>query len=335
MTSHIRKWKEAQLAELKELAKKHKVVAIADINMFPSGLFQLVRKKLHNKAVVKVSKARVVKKALEGFADKKALNESINGSCAVIFTEMNPFELYAFLKKNKGKIVAKAGAIAEEDIVVPAGDTGLPPGPALSDLKAAGLKVAVQGPTISITFDKVVTKAGEAITPAVASILSKLNIKPFKVGLKVIAVAENGQIFMAEILDIDTDKVFAQFVSAHRNAFNLAVNSGIANKETIVVLLGKAFTEAKAVAKEAKILAPETVGDVLGLAEAQGKALKGKVKEASAEKPEASEAGEGKADESAANENESKGAAPEEGGKEKEKGGEAAPEAGKEGKGGA
>ena len=291
MTSHTKKWKEAQLSELRSLVSKYKVIAVADINMFPAALFQGVRKKLKGKAVVKVSKTRVLRKALGEHPAAKAIVEHTRENCAIIFTDMNPFELFSLLKKGKGKIPAKVGAIAEEDIIVPAGDTGLPPGPALSDLKAAGLKVAVQGATISVMADKVVTKAGEPVTVPVAATLSKLNIKPFKVGLNMVAALEGGHVFMAEVLDIDTDRVFAQFVSAHGKAFNLAFNAAIVNSSTADILLAKAFSNAKAVALEANFLTSATVGGSLAKANAQALALKGKVKDA----PEKKEAPEGKA----------------------------------------
>src|SRR3989344_1526594 len=135
MTSHTRKWKEAQFAELKDLVSKYTIIAVADIRMFPAALFQQIRKKLHGKAVVKVSKTKVIKKALAESGNSSLLKDYAQANCAIIFTNMNPFELFGFLKKNKGKVLAKVGAIAEEDISIPAGDTGLPPGPALSDLK--------------------------------------------------------------------------------------------------------------------------------------------------------------------------------------------------------
>jgi len=279
MTSHNRKWKEEKLAEIKQLASQYPVVAVADINMYPSALFQRVRKKLKGKSAVRVSKTRIIKKALSEVSEVNSLVDEAKKNCALIFTEMNPFELYAFLKKNKGKISAKAGAIAEEDISISAGDTGLPPGPVLSDLKAAGLKVAIQGSTISVMEDKVVAKAGEPISKAVAGTLSKLNIKPFKVGLKIVAVLENGQIFKADILDIDTDQIFNDFVSAHQKAFNLAFNAEIFTMQTTDLLVTKAFSNAKAVALEANILTSATVVDLLAKANRQASALKPMIKE--------------------------------------------------------
>ncbi|MCR4336145.1 MAG: 50S ribosomal protein L10 [archaeon] len=285
MTSHTRPWKEKQLEELKQLASKYPVVAVADVNRYPAALFQQVRKKLKKNSVVRVSKTKIIKQALSGIKETSVLVDEAKENCALIFTEMNPFELFAFLKKNKGKISAKTGAIAEEDISIAAGDTGLPPGPALSDLKSAGLKVAVQGSTIAIMADKVVTKAGEPITEAVAGTLSKLNIKPFKVGLKIISILENGQVYHADILDIDTDQVFANFVNAHKKAFNLAVNAEIFNSETAEILVSKAFSNAKAVALEANILNSVTVGSLLAKANAQANVLKPLIKDAPKEEP--------------------------------------------------
>ncbi len=283
MTSHTKKWKETQLNQLRVLIKSYPVIAVADISMFPANLFQGVRKKLHGKAVVKVSKTRIIKMALKEVTSPSLLVDYTKENCAIIFTTMNPFELFGFLKKNKGKIPAKVGAIADEDIMIPAGDTGLPPGPALSDLKAAGLKVTVQGSTIAIIQDKVVTKAGEPISAAVAGTLSKLNIMPFKVGLKLVAALEGAQVFTAQVLDIDTEQVFNNFVTGHRQAFNLAVNAAIFTPETTEFLVTKAFNDAKAVAVEANILTSATVPTLLAKANAQVNALKGMVKETPAD----------------------------------------------------
>lgn len=281
MKTHTSAWKKEQLTEIKRLAEKYPIIAVADLTGFPANLFQDLRKKLQGKAEVKVSKMRVIKKALEETKLKETpLMEKIQGNIAIVFTEMNPFELFAFLKKNKGSASAKAGAIAPEDIIIPAGDTGLPPGPALSDLKNAGLKVKVEGSTIAITEDCVVTKKGEAVTPAVAGTLSKLDIKPIKVGLNLVAAVENQELFLPEVLDIDIEKVFQNFSNAYRNSLALSLEIGYFTAVSTPLLIAKAFREAKALALEADIFTKETVGLVLAKAEAQAKALKERLPEA-------------------------------------------------------
>ena len=251
MTAHTLKWKEAQLAEVKGLVSKYSVIGIANLEGFPAALFQTLRKKLAGKAVIKVSKTRVIKKALEeANLSSSGLLDITKGSVGIVFTDMNAFELYNFIKRNKGSAMAKEGAIAPEDIVVPAGDTGLPPGPALSDLKAAGLNVRVQGATIAVAQDKTVAKKGEAVSKPVANVLAKLDIKPLKVGLKISGVFENGELFKAEVLDIDSEQVFNDIVRAVQYAVNLSVETAYPTEKTIELILSKAVRQANAL-KEA------------------------------------------------------------------------------------
>lgn len=245
---HTKPWKANELVGLKKLLDDSKVVAIASLEGFPANLFAVVRKKLKGKAKVKVSKSKVVKKALlESKHKNSKIDKKTKGSIALICTSsMNPFELYNFLKKNKGNTFAKPGSIAQNDITVPAMDTGLPPGPALSDLKQAGLSVRIQGATIAIAEDKVVAKKGEEIKPAVASVLSKLDIKPIKVGLKVVAVYDGEMLYPAEALDVDEEQLYSDIQIGYRNALNLAVFVEYFSKDSVEAILKKAVREANA-----------------------------------------------------------------------------------------
>ncbi|MBN1941217.1 MAG: 50S ribosomal protein L10 [Candidatus Diapherotrites archaeon] len=247
MKTHTMQWKKKDLEEIKKLASQYNVIAVASLDNFPAGLAQTIRKKLKGKAVIRVSKTRVLRKALEDTKFKGTeLIPLVEKSIAIIFTNLDSFEIYGFLKRNKGSVAAKEGSIAPDDIVVPAGDTGLPPGPALSDLKAAGLNVRVQGSTIAVAQDKIVARKGEAISKAAANVLSKLDIKPIKVGLNVLGCYENGELFRPDVLDIDSEQVYNDIVTAVRNAINLSVETVYPTKETIELILVKAERQAKA-----------------------------------------------------------------------------------------
>jgi large subunit ribosomal protein L10 len=256
MKRHTSKWKQSQLSEIKKLVAKYPVVAIADTVSFPANLFAEIRKKLQGKAVVAFSKSRLIKKALTEDKEKSVLKDFAVKNSTIVFTELNPFELFGFVKKNKGKVSAKAGAVASEDIVVPAMDTGLPPGPALSDLKAAGLNVRVQGATIHVMEDKVVVKKGEAVSKAAAGTLSKLGIRPIKVGLNIVAAFEKGLIYKPDVLDIDTDKIFSDFQKAYRDSLALAVATEYFTKDSTEIMIKKAAIEALSVQSKLKLDAP-------------------------------------------------------------------------------
>lgn len=252
MTSHSRKWKEAKKEEIQKLVKEYPVIGVATLNELPANIVSVLRKRLHGKAEVRVAKTRVIQKAFaDSGVDTSKVDSYIQNSVLVIFSKINPFELFAFVKKNKGARAAKENDTAEADILVQAGDTGLPPGPALSTLKAAGLNVKVAGPTISIAADKVVAKKGEVIKKEVADVLGKLNIKPIKIGMKLIGILDRneGQLYTADVLDIDEEELFNKFILAHQQAQNLAVNAEIFEDAVVELIVVKAEREAKALNK--------------------------------------------------------------------------------------
>lgn len=248
MKSHNLQWKKNDSAEMKKLASKYKVVAIADLSMFPANLFQKVRKSLGSDAVVKVSKASVIRRALqEANVDASKLVDHVNGSVGIIFTDLDPFMLSSVLRKNRGALAAKPGMTAEFDIVVPEGDTGLPPGPALTDLKAAGLNVQLKGPSIKLVGSTVIAKKGSVISEPVANALSKLNIRPFKAGLRILSASADHQLFDGSVLDIDPDETNARFQKGFMHALNLSVFTGYFNSKSTPLLIAKAVRAAKAI----------------------------------------------------------------------------------------
>ena len=100
-----------------------------------------------------------------------------------------------------------------------------------------------------------------------------------EVGLDLVCVFEDGQIYGKDILAIDEEEYANNFTTAHRWAFNLAIDAGIFTDATTEVLVQKAFRNSKAVALEANILTDATTDEILAKADRQAKALKAEVKE--------------------------------------------------------
>ena len=252
MTSHARKWKSQKKDEIVELVKSYPVIAVATLDGLPANIASVLRKKLKGKAEVRVAKTRVIKKAFaDSGVDTSKIDHIINESVLLIFSKINPFELFSFVKKNKGDAAAKEGDVADKDILIQAGDTGLRRGPALSTLKAAGLEVKVAGPTISVSKDKVVAKKGEAIKKEVADVLGKLNIKPMKIGMKILGVLDKTEdmYYSASALDMDEEELFEKFILAHQQMVNLSVNAEIFNEVSTELIVVKAQREASGLEK--------------------------------------------------------------------------------------
>ncbi len=231
-----------------ESLSKNAIVAVASISGLKSRQFNAIKKKVRGQVELIIARKTLLQRAIEtSKPEVKELEKYMSGAEILILTNLDAFKLCKLFKQNRTKASAKPGSIAPEDIVVPAGDTSLTPGPVLTELKQAKIQAKIQGPKIVILKDAVVAKAGEAISEPVAAILSKLGIEPLQVGIEIKAVFENGTIYPGEILDIDEEKTLAEIANCHQKAINLAVEAEIFNSISIEFLLAKASQSANAI----------------------------------------------------------------------------------------
>ena len=270
----IKSRKAEEVEKLAALAREYSVMGILNIRKMPTKQMQKIKANLKGNATVKVSKNILIRKAMEKAGkDLTALSESVTGETAVIFSNDNPFRLFAMLKRNRIPSAAKAGDIAPDDITVQKGPTGLPPGPAITTLQKLGLKTTVEAGKIAVADDKVVVKKGTVITKELANGFNLLKMQPMQIGVDMIAAWEQGTIYTSDILNIDQDEYRKSVERAVMDAFNLAVNASYPTKDTINAMISKAFYEAKSLALSANITEKEFIGEVLANAMREAKAL--------------------------------------------------------------
>jgi large subunit ribosomal protein L10 len=268
-------WKFKEVEELKKIIQSYPVVGIVGIRGIPAPQMQEMRAKLRGKMVLRVSKNSLIERALDN--GTKELKKYIDGEVGIIAADMNPFKLYRELEKLRMKAPAKGGEIAPEDIVIKKGDTPFKPGPIVGELQKAGIPAAIREGKVVIEKDVTLVKKGEKISPELAKVLNRLEIKPIEIGLKVHALFEDGIIFTPDVLAVDIDKLIADIQDAAGRAFTLAVEIGYPTKETIEVLLQKAYRNAYMLATECNIYTKETIEEFIRRAYLHAKALEGKI----------------------------------------------------------
>jgi large subunit ribosomal protein L10 len=197
----------------------------------------------------------------------------------LVFTDLDPFQLEKRIYSCKTTASAKPGQITPVDIVVEEGDTGLPAGPVIGEIQHAGIKAKIDGGKIVIMQKSVVAKAGEEVPEEAAPVLKRLGIEPIEISLELKGVFDGKTVYTAEVLHIDSTEVFNQFTQAHQKAFNLAYNVGYFTKDTLPLLLQKAFIESVNLALNAEIINKETLPTFLVKADTQAKALKALIPE--------------------------------------------------------
>lgn len=259
------KLKAQKVDDLKELIRQNNTVAIAELYKVRAAQLQQLSKKFREDLHIRVIKNNILIRAFQK-SQKPSINEMTKcllGSNILLLTDMNPFKLAILLDKNKTKMKAKAGDIAPNDIMILAGNTGLPPGPAISELHDAGVRTKIDIGSVWIIKDTTVVNKGEIIQPNIASVLSKLGIKPLEIGLTIKAAYDQGAIFTSDQLRPNIDEVKKQLENASIQGFNLAINSIYPTTLTVKIFLQRTYSNARNLAINSNYLASEVIQEII------------------------------------------------------------------------
>ena len=271
--------------QLQELPKRYNVIALVRMEKVRSSQLLPLRKKFKGEVEILSIKDKVAQKALVGIkipSIEKMLDKLV-GQCVLMFTNMSPFKLNILLGKNKIMLPARGGDVASIDVVIKAGNTGITPGPILTDFKEVGIATKIDQGTIWITKDSTPAKKGGVISAKLATLLSKLDVKPVEAGISLDTAIADGILYAKDEMVIDVEKYRNAFAQAYQEALSLSIEIGYVTKENIIPLLSKASQRAKSLAIEAGYLTDETKEQVLQKAHAQARALAAKAKNYSPE----------------------------------------------------
>lgn len=266
--------------QIQELPKKYNVIALVRMEKVRSSQLLPLRKKFKGQVEIISIKDKVAQKALQGLKipSLEKLVDKLVGQCVLMFTNMSPFKLNILLGKNKIMLPARGGDIASIDVVIKAGNTGITPGPILTDFKEAGIATKIDQGTIWITKDSIPAKKGGVISAKLATLLSKLDVKPVEAGIWLDSAIAEGILYAKDEMVIDVEKYRNAFAQAYQEAMSLSTEIGYVTKENIMPILAKAAYGARSVAIEAGYLTDETKEQVLQRAHSQARALATKAK---------------------------------------------------------
>jgi large subunit ribosomal protein L10 len=278
---HYPKKKRLMYEELQRIPAEYNVVALSKMTKVRAALM-MIRKKFRNDIKIKIIKNKVAIRAFEkvsGVAGIQDLSSQLEDQCALIFTNISPFKLGLIFAQNKVFLPAKGGDIATKEIFIPSGNTGITPGPVLSEFKTANVPTKIDQGTIWVNKDTLVAKPGDVISAPLASLLSKLNVKPVEAGISVNFAISEGLQFKEQDLRLNLEEYREELTRSFGQALALATEAGYMTPETVTPLLVKAYQHARALAAEAGYLTAETVGFVLSRAQMQAQSIANKAKE--------------------------------------------------------
>jgi large subunit ribosomal protein L10 len=266
---------------LQELPKKYKVIALVRMEKVRASQLLPLRKKLQGKVEIVSIKDKVAQRAIEklDLGGIGKMKEMLTGQCLFMFTNMSPFELNIFLSKNKILLSARGGDIASMDVIVQPKNTGIAPGPMLTEFKENKIPTKIDQGTIWILKETTPVKKGDVISTKLAALLGKLDVKPIEAGIVLNAALSENVLFSEAQLIVDVEKIKMQLVQANQQAVSLSIEATYITEDNIIQILAKASQAANNLSVEAGYVTEENKEQILQKAESQAQGIANKAKD--------------------------------------------------------
>ena len=278
--------KKAQMYQLmQEMPKKYSVTALVRMEKVRASQLLPLRKKLQGEVEIVSIKDKIAKKAFEKLdvPGAEKMKEMLTGQCVFMFTNMSPFKLNVLLGKNKIMLAARGGNIASVDVVVPPKNTGIAPGPMLTEFKDNKIPTKIDQGTIWILKETTPVKKGEVISTKLAALLGKLDIKPIEARIVLNSALSESILFSEEELVVDVDAFRDKIAQANQNALALSTEIAYVTEDNIAQILAKASQAGISLSVEAAYVTDETKEQILQKAHSQAKGVASKAKDYTAE----------------------------------------------------
>jgi len=244
MVREISQKKQAFRAKLEHLLDTYSSALVCEVDMVGSKQMQTVRQKLRGKAVLLMGKNTIIRKVLREYKEKNPkvdkLMNLMYGNVGIVFTNNDLSEVRKIILDIKVPAPARVNAIAPSDCFVPAGPTGLDPGQT-SFFQALNIATKIVKGTIEIINQVHLIKVGDKINPSMVSLLSKLDIKPFFFGVKVLQVYEDGSVYEAKVLDLKEEDLLKKFMTGVQKLAAISLKIGVPNAATVPHSVARGF----------------------------------------------------------------------------------------------
>merc|ERR1711934_1173428 len=201
--------------QLKQHFQDYTKLFLVDCDNVGSNQIQQIRIALRGKAILycgKNTQMRRVLRQLENVRMQLKLN------VALVFTNEDLPEVRDLILDNKVAAPARAGSIAQSDVIVPAGNTGMEP-TMTSFLQALNIPSKITKGSIEILNPVHLITEGDKCEASQCALLDKLGIKPFSYGLVVKSMYDPA------VLDITDDDILASFAQGIKNVAAISVST--------------------------------------------------------------------------------------------------------------
>jgi len=219
-------WKSNYFTKLVQYMDEYPKCFIVNVDNVGSKQMQEIRHAMRGHADILMGKNTMIRKAIRGHMAKNPHLEKILpyivNNVGFVFTKDDLGDIRTKLLENRRGAPAKAGAMAPDDVMLEAHNTGMGP-EKTSFFQALQIPTKISRGTIEILNDVHLIKKGEKVGASEAALLNMLGRTPFSYGLVVEQVYDSGMIFTPAVLDMTTDDLRARFMAGVRNVAAVSI----------------------------------------------------------------------------------------------------------------
>jgi large subunit ribosomal protein LP0 len=245
--------KQEYFEKLLSLLEKYEKLLVVNADNVGSHHMQTIRKNLRGKAEVLMGKNTMIRKVIKGNLGKNPLLESlvpyVRGNIGFIFTSGDLNEIRTSVNNERVSAPARVGSLSPCDVIVPKGPTGLDP-QQTSFMQALNIATKINRGQVEIINDVLLLKTGDKVGQSEATLLSKLNIRPFSYGLSVLTVYDAGFVYDPKVLDLTDADLLKSFSVGVQQIAALSLQINYPSVAAIPHYFGNAYKNILAVSVE-------------------------------------------------------------------------------------
>jgi len=204
-----------------ELLSQYKNIMLCNIDHVGSKQMQQIRISLRGKGCMLMGKKTLMRKILKdqikgGNEKLKNLLEPDNllvKNTGLIFCNDDLQDVRKLIESNKVPAPAKANALAQCDVTIPAGPTGMDPGQT-AFFQALNIPTKILKGAVEIVSDVKLLKKGDKVTQSHSVLLARLKITPFAYSVQIHTVYEDGTVYDVKVLDTTSADLLRKFATA-------------------------------------------------------------------------------------------------------------------------
>ena len=227
-----------------------------------SKQFQDVRTSIRPNSVILMGKNTMMKRTIRAFIERtgdkrwECLLDELVGNVGLCFTKSELADVRDEILKFKVPAPARVGAVAQCDVVVPKGPTGMDPSQT-SFFQVLNIATKINKGSIEILNDIKVVTEGEKVGSSAAALLVKMNIKPFTYGIQLLTIVENGAKFPVAVLDLTDDDIIKGFQAGLQQVASVSLATGFPTAAAVPHAILNSYKNLLAIAIETDYCFPQ------------------------------------------------------------------------------